>query len=89
MTDSIMSDPALRTFITNAMLEAKVIADRLGLNISEEPEQRHQVTERLGGFKTSMLQDAEAGKPLELDALVTVVCEIAEQLNVAVPNITA
>jgi 2-dehydropantoate 2-reductase len=88
-TDAILADPALRIFITNAMLEAKVIAQKLDLNIGEEPEQRHQVTEKLGGFKTSMLQDVESGKPIELDALVTVVCEIARQLDVSVPNITA
>jgi 2-dehydropantoate 2-reductase len=71
------------------MLEAKVIASRLGLDIDEDPEARHQVTAKLGGFKTSMLQDVEAGKPIELDALVTVVCEIADQLEVSVPSITA
>lgn len=52
-----------------------------------DPEARHAVTRQLGAFRTSMLQDAEAGKPLELDALVAVVVEMAQQLNVATPQI--
>jgi 2-dehydropantoate 2-reductase len=45
------------------------------------------VTRKLGAFKTSMLQDAEAGKALEIDALVTVVHEIGELVGVATPTI--
>ena len=45
------------------------------------------VTRRLGAFKTSMLQDAEAGRPVELDALVTVVREIGERVGVPTPSI--
>ena len=48
-----------------------------------------QITRKLGAFKTSMLQDVEAGRPIELDALVTVVQEIAQRVGVATPNIDA
>ena len=44
-----------------------------------------QVTRKLGAFKTSMLQDVEAGRPVELDALVTVVKELGELTGVATP----
>ena len=72
-TDLIMDDELVRGFISRVMLEAKEIGARLGISIDQQPEDRHQVTRKLGAFKTSMLQDVEAGKALELDALVTVV----------------
>ena len=58
------------------MLEAKEIGERIGIPIDQSPEDRHGVTRKLGAFKTSMLQDVEAGKAVELDALVTVVKEL-------------
>ena len=47
------------------------------------------MTRKLGAFKTSMLQDVEAGKPLEIDALLTVVREIADRVDVPTPNLDA
>jgi 2-dehydropantoate 2-reductase len=47
------------------------------------------VTRKLGSFKPSMLQDVEAGRALELDAIVAVVREIAQRVGVATPNIDA
>jgi 2-dehydropantoate 2-reductase len=67
------------------MLEAKEIGARIGIPIEQQPEDRHQVTRKLGAFKTSMLQDVEAGKAVELDALVTVVKELGELTGVATP----
>ena len=67
------------------MLEAREIGARLGIPIDQRPEDRHQITRQLGAFKTSMLQDIEAGKPLELDALVTVVRELGGLTGVATP----
>jgi 2-dehydropantoate 2-reductase len=67
------------------MLEAKEIGVRIGIPIAQQPEDRHAVTRKLGAFKTSMLQDMEAGKPLELDALVTVVKELGNLTGVATP----
>ncbi|MGC1439201.1 MAG: 2-dehydropantoate 2-reductase [Burkholderiaceae bacterium] len=87
LTTDVLNDPQLREFLSAAMREANLVGQRLGLDISEQPEQRHQVTLKLGGFKTSMLQDAQAGKPLELDALVTVVHDMARQLEIPAPNI--
>jgi len=54
-----------------------------------QPEDRHQMTRKLGAFKTSMLQDVEAGKPVELDALVTVVQELGRLTGVATPHTDA
>jgi 2-dehydropantoate 2-reductase len=47
------------------------------------------VTRKLGAFKTSMLQDVEAGRPLEIDALLTAVTEIGERVGVPTPNTDA
>jgi 2-dehydropantoate 2-reductase len=47
------------------------------------------ITRKLGAFKTSMLQDAEAARPLEIDAIIGAVKEIGVKVGVATPNIDA
>ena len=84
-TDLIMNDDLVRGFISQVMLEAKEIGARIGIPIDQQPEDRHQITRKLGAFKTSMLQDVEAGKALELDALVTVVKELGGLTRVVTP----
>ncbi|MDP2034150.1 MAG: 2-dehydropantoate 2-reductase [Polaromonas sp.] len=84
-TDLILGDPLVRDFISKIMLEAKEIGARIGIPIDQQPEDRHAVTLKLGAFKTSMLQDVEAGKTVELDALVTVVKELGELTQVPTP----
>ncbi|RPH58911.1 MAG: 2-dehydropantoate 2-reductase [Burkholderiales bacterium] len=87
--DRILDDPLVRAFVSCAMVEASAIGERIGLPIPITPEQRHQVTRQLGAFKTSMLQDVEAGRPVELDALVAIVAEIGRALGVPTPNVDA
>ena len=84
-TDLILGDDLVRAFVSRVMLEAKEIGARIGIQIDQQPEDRHQLTLKLGAFKTSMLQDVEAGKPVELDALVTVVRELGELTRVPTP----
>ena len=84
-TDLIMGDDLVRSFISSVMLEAKEIGARLGIAIDQQPEDRHAVTLKLGAFKTSMLQDVEAGKSIELDALVTAVKELGALTQVPTP----
>jgi 2-dehydropantoate 2-reductase len=84
-TDLILGDELVCGFISSVMLEAKEIGARLGIAIHQQPEDRHAVTRRLGAFKTSMLQDVEAGKAVELDALVTAVKELGVLTQVATP----
>ena len=84
-TDRILNDDLVRGFVSSVMLEAREIGARIGIPIEQRPEDRHQVTRKLGAFKTSMLQDVEAGKAVELDALVTVVRELGELTGVATP----
>ena len=87
--DRILADPLVRAFCSAAMTEAQAIGARIGCAIDETPEARHAVTTKLGAFKTSMLQDVQAGRPLELDAIVGVVHEMGGRLGLAVPNIGA
>ncbi len=87
--DKVLADPLTRAFVTAVMLEAKAIGARIGCVIDESPEDRHAVTAKLGAFKTSMLQDVEAGRAIELDALVVAVREIGERLAIPTPNIDA
>lgn len=84
-TDRILADPQVRGFISAVMLEAKAIGAKLGIPIDQQPEDRHAVTLKLGAFKTSMLQDVEAGRPVELDALVAVVAELGRLTQVPTP----
>ncbi|WP_291014170.1 2-dehydropantoate 2-reductase [Hydrogenophaga sp.] len=84
-TDRILGDDLVRGFVSSVMLEAKAIGERLGIPIDQQPEDRHAVTRKLGAFKTSMLQDVAAGKPVELDALVSSVRELGQLTGVATP----
>jgi len=84
-TDLIMQDDLVRNFVSQIMLEAKVIGEKIGIPIAQTPEDRHAVTRKLGAFKTSMLQDVEAGKAVELDALVSVVRELGQLTQVSTP----
>jgi 2-dehydropantoate 2-reductase len=84
-TDRILDDPLVRQFISGVMLEAKAIGAQMGIPIDQQPEDRHALTRQLGAFRTSMLQDVEAGKPVELDALVSAVRELGQLTAIATP----
>jgi 2-dehydropantoate 2-reductase len=71
------------------MVEAAEIGARIGCPIAESGEDRMAVTRKLGAFKTSMLQDAEAGRSLEIDAWVSAPREIGKMFGVATPNMDA
>ena len=88
-TDRILDDPLVRAFMLRAMAEAADIGARIGCPIAQSGEDRMVVTRQLGSFRTSMLQDAAAGRPLEIDAIVSAVHEIGGRLGVQTPNIGA
>ncbi|MCW5737483.1 MAG: 2-dehydropantoate 2-reductase [Enhydrobacter sp.] len=87
--DRMLDDPLVRNFCSAAMLEAQAIGARIGCAIEQTPEERHAVTRELGAFKTSMLLDAERGRPIELDPILTVVHELGKRTAVPTPNIDA
>jgi 2-dehydropantoate 2-reductase len=88
-TDRILDDPLVHGFVLRSMNEAAQIGARIGCPITQSGEERMALTRELGGFKTSMLQDAQAGRALELDALVSAVHEIGTRLAIEMPNIGA
>ena len=87
--DRVLGDPLVRNFCSAAMLEAAAIGERLGCKVAQTPEDRHAVTAKLGAFKSSMLQDVEARRPIELDAIITAVHEMGQRLGLPTPNIGA
>jgi 2-dehydropantoate 2-reductase len=87
--DQILDDDLVRVFCQSAMLEAREIGARIGCPITETPADRNLVTRKLGAFRTSMLQDAEAGRALELDALTGAVREIGAIVGVPTPYVDA
>jgi 2-dehydropantoate 2-reductase len=89
MSDKILDDPLISAFCLAAMREAAAIGTRIGCPIQESGEDRLAVARQLGPFKTSMLQDVEAGKPLEIDALLTAVHEIGASVGEPTPQIDA
>jgi 2-dehydropantoate 2-reductase len=84
-----LDDDLVREFCSAAMLEAREIGDRLGCPIAQTPQDRHAVTRKLGDFTPSMLQDARAGRPLELDALTGAVRELGALVGVPTPYVDA
>jgi 2-dehydropantoate 2-reductase len=87
--DRILDDPLLREFCSQAMREASAVGARIGCPIDQSPEDRHLITRKLGAFKTSMLQDVEAGRPIELDAIVGAVHEMAQRVGETAPSVAA
>ena len=86
-TDNLIADPDLRAWMLEAMAELAAVGAAIGCPIAESGEDRMAVTERLGAFKTSMLQDVEAGRPIELEALLGAPLEIASKAGVLTPQL--
>jgi 2-dehydropantoate 2-reductase len=87
--DQILADELVRGFCSGVMSEAQAIGAALGLPIEQTPEQRHAVTAKLGPVRTSMLQDLQAGRALEIDALLASVREIGVRLQHPTPMLDA
>lgn len=86
-SDRILADELVRAFMARVMEEAREIGRGVGCEIVESVEARMDVARKLGAFKTSMLQDAEARRPLEVDSIVAAPREIAQLLGLATPNL--
>ena len=83
----ILDDPEARAFASAVMDEASRIGAAIGCPIEQTADDRHEVTRKLGAFKTSMLQDAEAGKQLEIGALLEAPQEIARLAGIDTPSL--
>ena len=85
--DRLLEQEAIRSLMAEAMDELALLGARIGCPIDETPEDRMAVTARLGAFKSSMLQDVEAGRPIELEALLGAPIEIAVRAGVPTPQL--
>ena len=79
--------PVLAPVVRAAMEEVDAVAGRLGITISISIDQRIRGAAKVGGHKTSMLQDLESGRPMEIDAITGSVVELAGRLGVPVPHL--
>ncbi|MDQ2705930.1 MAG: 2-dehydropantoate 2-reductase [Pseudomonadota bacterium] len=86
---AIVSDEGTRTLARNMMLEAQTIAEALGVSFPVPVDKRIKGAGDVGAHKTSMLQDLERGRPMEIDALVTAVQELGRLTGKATPTIDA
>ena len=85
----LLQFPLTRELSIAMMREAEAIANKLGVRFRVGIDRRVAGAEKVGAHKTSMLQDVEAGKPLELDALVGAVVELGRLTNTLTPHIDA
>ncbi|MBR1219467.1 2-dehydropantoate 2-reductase [Bradyrhizobium sp. U87765 SZCCT0131] len=85
--DVIASDPGTRAVAKAMMLEAQAIAERFGVKFRVDVERRIEGARKVGAHKTSMLQDLERGRPMEIDPLVTVVQEMGRLTQIPTPAI--
>ena len=85
--DVIAENPATRAVAKAMMLEGQAIAERLGVKFRVDVERRINGAGAVGAHKTSMLQDLERGRAMEIDPLVTVVQELGKLTNIPTPTI--
>ncbi len=85
----MVRDPDTSALIRNIMAEAEAVAFRLGIELPVTIDQRMAGAEKVGEHKTSMLQDLEAGRPLELEAIVGAVVELGERLGLPMTHTRA
>ncbi|VVE02025.1 2-dehydropantoate 2-reductase [Pandoraea eparura] len=85
--DIIASDPGTRAVARAMMLEAKAIGDKFGVHFRVDVERRINGAGAVGAHKTSMLQDLERSRAMEIDPLVSVVQEMGRLANVPTPTL--
>ncbi len=85
--EGICQFPLSRELATSMMIEAKTIAEKLGANFRVSLEKRIEGAEKVGKHKTSMLQDVESGKPLEIEGMLGAVIELAEVVECEIPTL--
>ena len=83
--EDMVRHPEVSNVIREVMAETEAVAAKLDITLPISIEQRMAGAEKVGAHKTSMLQDYEAGRPMELDAIVGAVVELADRLGVRMP----
>ena len=77
----MVRDPGVSSVIRSIMQEVEAVSHKLGMELPVSIEQRMAGAEKVGEHKTSMLQDLEAGRPMELEAVVGAVVELGERVG--------
>ncbi len=85
--DVVATDPGTRQLAREMMVEAQAVGEKLGVRFGIDVDRRIDGAAAVGAHKTSMLQDLERGRPMEIDALVTVVQEMGQLTEVPTPKI--
>jgi 2-dehydropantoate 2-reductase len=83
------NDPEVAALVRNIMQEVQAVGSRMGLELPISVDQRIAGASKVGEHKTSMLQDLEAHRPLELEAVVGAVIELGERMGVPMPHTRA
>jgi 2-dehydropantoate 2-reductase len=83
----LATDKGTRKVIRDMMEEAQAVAVALGVKFSVDIDERIGMAEKVGNHRTSMLQDVEAGRATELDALLGAVIELAQMVGIATPTL--
>jgi 2-dehydropantoate 2-reductase len=87
--EELARHPEMSRLVREIMAETEAVAAKLGIELPISIDQRMAGAERVGAHKTSMLQDLEAGRPMELEAVVGAVVELGERLGVPMPSTRA
>ncbi len=85
--DVLCTDPGTRAVARGMMVEAQEIAEKLGVKFPIDVDRRIEGGAAVGAHRTSMLQDLDAGRPMEIDALVTSVQELGQLTGTPTPTI--
>lgn len=83
----LATDPGTRRVIRSMMEEARAVAERLGITFAVDADERMDMAAKVGAHRTSMLQDVEAARPTELDALLGVVIELGRIVEIDTPSL--
>ena len=82
----ILTNPETTNLVRNIMQETEELTEKLGVKMQVSIDQRMAGAAKVGEHKTSMLQDLEAGRPLELEAIVGAVLEVGERIGLPMPH---
>jgi 2-dehydropantoate 2-reductase len=83
--EELVRDPDVAPVVRTVMTETEAVAARLGIELPISIDQRMAGAEKVGAHKTSMLQDYEAGRPMEIEAIVGAVVELGDRVGVPMP----
>ena len=83
--EELVRHPDTSRLVRDVMVETEAVAARLDITLPISIDQRMAGAEKVGAHKTSMLQDFEAGRPMEIEAVVGAVIELGERLGVSMP----